>query len=212
MYLKKIRLLRKLTQEELARKVGVSKSNLSLIESGKLNIKIEKAEKLAVALNCKTTDLTGTTQFNPEITSRMIPIKYYDINASVGNGYFVNNENFEVIQIDEIQLKKIGIISDFESISIINAKGDSMSPTIKDGDLLFVNTNKKEIYNKKIYVINEDNLLKVKRIIKESPLDNKITIKSDNEIDGEYPPYPITIDESKNIICGMVIFYCRNIE
>jgi phage repressor protein C with HTH and peptisase S24 domain len=213
MHLKEIRKARKLTLEQLAKKVGTTKSNLSLIENGKISMSVDKAEKIANILNCHTTDLTGGTKFNPEITTKMIAIKYYNnIAASAGTGCFVNNEEFEIINIDESQLIKMGIKRDYNNISIINAKGDSMFPTIRDGDLLFVNIGKKEVFNNKIYIINEDDLLKVKRILKTSPFDEEVTIKSDNKVDGEYPPYSVKIDNIKNIICGQVIFFCRNIE
>jgi phage repressor protein C with HTH and peptisase S24 domain len=212
MYLKMIRKARKMTLEELANKIGTTKSNLSLVENGKIKINIDKAERIAEALNCKPTDLTGSTTFNAEIKSRMIPIKYFDIKASAGSGLLVDNETFEMISIDEEQLKRMSITADYNNIVIINAKGNSMSPTIQDNDLLFVDIEKKEIFNKKIYVINEDNLLKVKRLIKKSPNDTEVIVQSDNEVDGEYPPYPIKIDGSHNIICGQVIFYCRSIK
>ena len=62
-------------------------------------------------------------------------------------------------------------------------------------------------------VINEDNSLKVKRIKKDNPFAKEVTIISDNQIEGEYPPYPLKIDDmDKNFICGQVIFYCRSIE
>jgi phage repressor protein C with HTH and peptisase S24 domain len=212
MYLREVRKSRKMTLEQLAEIVGTTKSNLSLIENGKINMSVDKAEKIAKTLNCLPTDLTGSTKFNPNEKSKMIQIKYYDISASAGLGCFVNNNNFEYINIDEIQLKKMGIRGNYDGISIINANGNSMSPTIKDGDLLFVNTEQKEIFNNKIYIISENNYLKVKRIIRNSPFDTKIAIKSDNEIDGEYPPYEVDIDGADNIICGQVIFFCRNIK
>ncbi len=213
MELKNIRQKRKITAEELGKAIGVSKATISLIEAGKVKLDNIKSQKIAKILNCKISDLFGETEFNPEYGSRMIPIRYYDISASAGNGCFVNNENFEIINIDEIQLKKMGIHENLKDIVIINVKGDSMLPTLQDGDLLFIDTTKKEIFNKKIYVITEDNYLKVKRILKNSPDSKEIIIKSDNEIDGEYPPYPKQLDNlPENFICGQVIFYCRSIE
>lgn len=214
MYLREIRERRKITQQELADKIGTTKSNISLIENEKIKLSVDKAEKIAEILEVKVSDIFGQTQFNPDARlTKMIPIKYFDISASAGNGCFVNNENFEIINIDEIQLKKMGIRDNFKNIVVVNVKGDSMLPTLEDGDLLFIDTTKKEIYNKKIYVITEDNYLKVKRILKNSPDSKEIIIKSDNEIDGEYPPYPKQLDNlSENFICGQVIFYCRSIE
>lgn len=214
MELKNIRQKRKITAEELGKAIGVSKATISLIEAGKVKLDNIKSQKIAKILNCKISDLFGETEFNPEYGSHMVPIKYYpDILASAGTGCFVSSENFETINIDDKQLAEMGIKSSYDNIAIIKVKGYSMQPTLQDGDLLFVDSSKKEIFNNKIYIINENNNLKVKRLIRESPFSNKAVVKSDNQIDGEYPPYNIDFEKmDKNFICGQVIFYCRSIE
>ena len=214
MYLKEIRLARKMSLDELAKKTGSFKGNLSMVENGKLNLKLERAQKIAEVLRCRTTDLTGETKFDPNCQSIMIPIKYYpNILASAGTGCFVNNEEFKTINIDELQLLEMGIKSNFNNIAVIKVKGYSMEPTLKDGDLLFVDSSKKEVYNNKIYIINENNNLKVKRILWANPFAKSITIKSDNQVEGEFEPYEVEIRNlPENFICGQVIFYCRSIE
>jgi len=47
----KIRLARKMTQQELADAAGVSRTGLSLIENGVVIPKIETVKKIAAALN-----------------------------------------------------------------------------------------------------------------------------------------------------------------
>ena len=213
--LRNIRQKRKISAEELGKAIGVSKATISLIESGKVKLDNLKSQRIAKVLNCKISDIFGETEFNPEITSNnMISIKYFpDVLASAGVGCLVNNENFDIINIDEKQLQEMGIKSNYENIAVIKVKGFSMQPTLQDGDLLFVDLSKKEIFNNRIYIINENNLLKVKRLIRESPFSNKATVKSDNQIDGEYPPYEVDLQNiNDNFICGQVIFYCRSIE
>lgn len=214
MYLKQIRQARGLSLEELAKKTGSFKGNLSLVENGKLNLKLERAQKIAEVLKCRTTDLTGETKFDPNCKSVMIPIKYYpDVSASAGKGCFVDNENFETINIDEKHLLEMSIRSDYHNIAVIKMKGYSMEPILKDGDLLFIDTSKTELYNNKIYVINENNGLKVKRLLWANPFAKTITIKSDNQVEGEFEPYEIEIETiPPKFICGQVIFYCRNIN
>lgn len=48
-----------LTQEQLAVKAGVNRTYLSEIENGHENISLERAERLARALQCKLSDLLG---------------------------------------------------------------------------------------------------------------------------------------------------------
>lgn len=203
--LKKIRENKGLSVIKLAELSGLTRDNIYKIENSQVNFTKNNIEALTKALNITPAELMGLSEH------RMIPIKYYDISAAAGQGCFVDNENFEVISIDELQLIKMGIISNYSNIAIINARGDSMLPTIKDNDLLFVDTSQKQIFNDTIYIISERNLLKVKRILMKSPTDKTITIKSDNQISGEYPPYEIAIDGSKNIVCGQVVFFCRKL-
>jgi phage repressor protein C with HTH and peptisase S24 domain len=203
--LKKIRERKKLSVINLAEKSGISRDLIYKMEKGEIGISKRNILLLEKALNVSASEIYGGD-------SQMIPIKFFDITASFGSSCFVNNENFEIINIDEKQLIKMDINSNYDNISIIHAKGNSMIPTIQDGDLLFIDISKKEIFNKKIYVINEDKFLKVKRIIKDKPDAEKVIVKSDNEIIGEYPPYEIAVNGSENIICGEVIFFCRRIE
>jgi phage repressor protein C with HTH and peptisase S24 domain len=111
--------------------IGISRKNMPLLEK---------------ALEVSASEIYGGN-------SKMIPLKYYDIYASAGKGCFTNFETFEIVNMDEEQLKRIGINGNYENISIINAKGDSMKPTIHDGDLMFVDATKKEIFNKKFILL-----------------------------------------------------------
>ncbi len=212
--LKKIREYNKLSVLQLAKLSGMSRDAIYKIENGENIPNLTTLQKLSAVLKCRTTDLTGETKFDPNCKSVMIPIKYYpDVSASAGKGCFVDNENFETINIDEKHLLEMGIRSDYHNIAVIKVKGYSMEPTLKDGDLLFIDTSKTELYNNKIYVINENNGLKVKRLLWANPFAKTITIKSDNQVEGEFEPYEIEIETMPpKFICGQVIFYCRNIN
>lgn len=47
------------TQQELAKAVRMNRTYLSEVENGHENISLERAERLAHALNCKLSDLLG---------------------------------------------------------------------------------------------------------------------------------------------------------
>ena len=202
-----IRKKRGLSVIKLAELTGLTRDAIYKMEKGEIGISKNSMPLLEKALQTTASEIYGGI-------SRMIPIKYYpDILASAGTGCFVSSEKFETINIDDKQLAEMGIKSSYDNIVIIKVKGYSMQPTLQDNDLLFVDSSKKEIFNNKIYIINENNNLKVKRLIRESPFSNKAIVKSDNQIDGEYPPYEIDFEKmDDNFICGQVIFYCRSIE
>ena len=213
--IEKIRRKLKLSIDDIAPKLGMTFQNFRNIELGKTELKRKYEEDLANIFGCSIEDLyeenIDIDNLKENKKSNMIKLKYFDLSASAGNGYFVDSENFEVMEVSEKQLNEMGIKGNYQNIQVIKAKGNSMYPTIHDGDLLFVDINKKEIFNDKIYIINEKGFLKVKRVLIESPFAEKITIKSDNHISGEYPPYDLKIDGCQNVICGMVVFFCRSL-
>ena len=211
---KKLRLKKGLGQEELAKMLGITRQSVYYIELGKTAITADNQKKLIEIFNCSIDDLYNDNSSVKKTNTKMISIKYYpDILASAGTGCFVSSENFETINVDEKQLAEMGIKSSYNNIAVIKVKGYSMQPTLQDGDLLFVDSSKKEVYNDRIYIINENNNLKVKRLTRESPFINKAIVKSDNQLSGEYPPYEIDFEKmDKNFICGQVVFYCRSIK
>lgn len=215
--LKKIRTFFRYTLDDVANKIDMTRQNYWYLEKGDRNITRSNALKLSELFGCSVEDLYDP-YFNVENlgknkgqNKKLIPIKFYDLQASAGNGCFTSIENYETLNIGEDYLNKIGIRGNYNRIAIIRAKGISMYPTICDGDFLFVDTDNKELYNNKIYVINERGLLKVKRVLMSSPFSKTITIKSDNQQDGDYPPYDIEIDGCQNVICGTVIFLTRSL-
>lgn len=65
-----------------------------------------------------------------------------------------------------------------EALALIEATGDSMEPTIRDGELLLVDTDATGIQSGRIYVIAVDDSILVKRIVQR--VDGSLLIKSDN--------------------------------
>lgn len=216
--LKKIREARGLSRQELADKVKTSRQTVYYIEVGKINISAQLLLPLCQALDCTPNDLynecLNINNLDKKEQIKMIPISYYnEVSASAGNDSYINSEKSEVINIDERQLIEMGINGNYQNIRIIRAKGDSMYPTIKNNDLLFIDITVNDLRNNKIYVISEEGLLKVKRIGKKSPLSNDFEIKSDNQNNDEYPPYPLKIEDlgDRIRIIGLVVFFCRSL-
>lgn len=103
-------------------------------------------------------------------------IDYYsDVFASCGNGNLVfSNEKSKLA----IPTSIIGGFSKSKKYSMINASGNSMSPTIDSGDRLIVeHWDGSQIQDNKVYVFCFNNEIFVKRISKNL---DEIIIKSDN--------------------------------
>jgi phage repressor protein C with HTH and peptisase S24 domain len=101
---------------------------------------------------------------------------YPDIFGSCGTGYFVSSEQKEQIQVPVNALFKS--LSKGKKYSVINAKGNSMSPYIHSGDKLIVeHLDNQPIIDNHVYIFCYDNDLYVKRLYKNI---DEIIAKSDN--------------------------------
>lgn len=87
-------------------------------------------------------------------------------------------------------------------VKLVVCRGDSMSPTIQDGDVVFVDTQRREYQGDGIYVLDWQGRLLVKRLRLLS--DGRLVIQSDNQA-----PYPPEYVGQNNIdqltICGTAL-------
>ncbi len=129
--------------------------------------------------------------------SEMITVPYHqEVYASAGGGSDNHSmENTSPVTFSRQFLNSFLGIYNLSGLSIINAAGDSMDPTIKSGELMFVCPMKNEEFKDGgIYVLMCSNVLLVKRVTFD-PLSKKHTLISDN---GTVAPVTLTIDESND--------------
>lgn len=133
-----------------------------------------------------------------------INIDYYDIKPSAGHGSS---------EISYPSVKKLQILEDWafrflgknatNNIKLLTNKGVSMHPTIKDGDVLFVDITKTYFDGDGVYIITVDGDLFTKRLIKN--VMSTLTVVSDNKAGG-YEDLPIdSSNQDKIAICGKVV-------
>ncbi len=105
------------------------------------------------------------------------------VGASAGPGALTHEEALAgKVGFDEGWLRKMGL--DPARLSLIRVQGDSMQPTLNDGDDIMVDTAVADRAVKKgIYVLRVDGALMVKRLVPEK--DGALSILSDNPA---YPP------------------------
>src|SRR5690625_1155040 len=91
---------------------------------------------------------------------------------------------------------------DLSKYRVLPVSGDSMSPTINDGDLVFVDTSVTSYQSNGVYVIIWHDRLLIKRL-RASLSSGKIEIASDNE--AAYPTEAVSLEELNKLhICGLV--------
>lgn len=189
--------------EELE-KMGIdtTKSSLSRIENGERQ-KIDSALLVGLAnlfdfnffkeIGYKESGIDRS-----KTIKRFIEIPVYG-KASAGNGY---------INLTDIQrYEKISVLSDDEysnDLFLVEVAGESMYPTLFDGDLVIVNPNFNEnSLNNKICVITYDGVTFIKRI---QITEKYIVLSSDNPDRIKYQNIIIPKSEYTDIVChGIVI-------
>lgn len=151
----------------------------------------------------------GGEEPNPRLREgSLIPIARYNVNASAGHGAVQDHERMETpAAFDGSWLRQL-CDGGPEDLSIIRVKGDSMLPTLADGDEIMVNrADAASRIRDGIYVLRHEDTLLVKRL-SPNPSSRRLTIASDNPA---YPTWPNCSPRSVEII-GRVIWSGRTIR
>lgn len=183
-------------------------------------------QQLADILNIRQTAISGRAQRNSEFSEEEIQkienafnvsltnsnndidgYYYPDIFGSCGGGSFILSEVKEPVK---IPITLISHFSKNKTYSIINAIGDSMTPTINNKDKLIVeHCENEQIKDNQVYIFCYNNEIYVKRLVKNI---DEIIVKSDN-LDPIYRPRIIEKEDMNNIyIIGEIVGLMRNFK
>jgi len=112
-------------------------------------------------------------------TEKYANVRYFgDIYASAGGGAFNYDAQHEFISLDPHIVSKMGGDREMKNIDSINVLGDSMEPTFKDGDIIFMNRTFSDIRKGGVFVVSTPTGLFVKRLSLKS--DGTLDLISDN--------------------------------
>ncbi|OIK52056.1 Cro/Cl family transcriptional regulator [Proteus mirabilis] len=211
-----------LSQAELADKVGVSQQSIQKIESGQ-TLFPRKVEDIAHAVGVSAhwlqfgaPDENGAkTDFNvkewEEIEQHQddfIGIPVLDIELSAGCG-----ANAELIEQEEYtypfrrdELRRYNVNA--RNARIVKIIGNSLYPVLNSGDLVAIDTSKRDIRDGDLYAIRDGVLLRVKILVYQS--DGGVIIKSFNK--DEYPDERLNKNEmaARVHIIGRVFWSSRS--
>ena len=119
------------------------------------------------------------------------------LGAAAGAGAIsAEEQSIGALRFSRAWLREQGLAS--EALSAIEVTGDSMEPTLRDGDEILVERSATPARDG-IHVVRRDETLLVKRVDLSSP--GRITLISDNRA---YPPYELPLDEVE--IVGRVVW------
>lgn len=194
---------------ELARAVGVVEGTIRKWAKGESQPEIGETVKLASALGVNLLWLaTGEGPMRPDdqINDRSgtydkgeyayIPL--YDVEVSAGGGS-LNDHDQVIARMAFLRswLNKIGLHE--KDLSAVRAHGDSMEPTITEGDMLLVDKSQRRLGGGHIYIMCVQGALVVKRLSVDP--DGRVRVISDNKL---YPEAVAPLDQLD--IVGRVVW------
>lgn len=172
---------------ELSRRSGVTYDAINKLKRGSSqSTSSENTARLADVLGIQLTEQTFPSRVeNGDPTpdgGRLVPV--YDVTASAGQGllapdyeYVAYNLSFPPDYLRSITSTATG------KLAIISVKGDSMSPTLNDDDIVLLDTTKTSLSYEGLFVVRIDEALQVKRLSHSRP--GFVFVTSDNK--DKYP-------------------------
>ncbi|MGO1161700.1 S24 family peptidase [Brucella sp. C7-11G] len=136
----------------------------------------------------------------------MVEIPLYDVQAAAGVGLIPKDDGLHnTVPFSRAFLRNIGAKP--ESCIMLEAKGDSMLPTIPNGAFMIVDQSRQDIVDEEVFVFRVGTGLKVKRAYWR--MDNDLELRSDNEANG-YPPEIVGKDMADDLaVIGQVLSLLR---
>jgi hypothetical protein len=136
-----------------------------------------------------------------------VSVPLLDVGASAGAGAAVDGERTRAhVAFDPAWLRKVASGGP-DGLSIIRVEGDSMLPTLADGDEILVDRcDGRQRLRDGIYVLRLEGALMVKRLAF-NPMNKNVTISSDN---GAYPSWP-DCDPAKVELVGRAVWVGRRL-
>ena len=197
-----------LSQAQLADAIGVHVNTIGKVERGtavpdaELLLNVGRVTKVAPEwLLVGGENRTGAELATASDYADLVLIPAYSVRASAGNGNHINDEDV----VGKFAFKRSWLARkgmNPTNLVVVSAKGDSMEPTARDGDILLVDRNIARLAGDGIYLIERDNDLYCKRLQKR--FDGGVTIMSDNP---RYEPQHLSADAASVLnVTGRVVW------
>lgn len=122
-------------------------------------------------------DAPTTPVVDEDMAREFVLVPEYAVRAGAGNGRLVDGEDV----VGRLAFRRSWLASHgmrAENLAVITARGDSMEPTVRDADILLVDTSINSIKADGIYLIEQGGELRCKRL--QAMVDGSIRIRSDN--------------------------------
>ena len=190
--IKELRKTKKLTQKAFAELINVTQSTVSKWEKGETE---PSFSELNLIYKIYGINLVDGSMAKIELEKEWIQIKFYeDVKASAGCGIDNHCDGYELLTVDRKLLNPRVDPAKHHGIRVV---GDSMEPTFKDGDVIFIEAYTGDFANNRVYIIKRQDDVFIKRLKKNGEL---FEIISDNP---DYESYKL--EHEKIQIIGRVV-------
>ena len=198
-----------LSQNEIARRIGVTPGavnhwfNESMVKSNVTDQYIPAIARLTGRSELWLISGIGDEGDIDIVDSDVISIPMLDVRASAGGGtlLFEDERILRRIDVDINWLRAQCRFSHPSNLSTITATGDSMAPTIEDGDFLLVDTGIDSIRSDSIYVARVNDCIYVKRF-QVTPRGSLLML-SDNP---RYKEFEVDPERDQLCVIGKVVY------
>lgn len=113
-----------------------------------------------------------------KLDGEFVLVPRYDIEASAGAGVLADAELIVDHLAFSAEWVRRTLRADPKKLLLVTARGDSMEPTIRDGDMLLINTGIESVVDDAIYLIVRADRVAIKRV--QRRMSGRYLVKSDN--------------------------------
>lgn len=206
---------RGISQSELARRVGLTQPTIAKLASGGRGS--AHIHKIARELGTSPAYLTGETD-DPSIGAiplptaelmaerlDLVPLEEIDLEYGMGGTFGDSPVTVQVHQVPRLLMEAMaGRGTTSTSLFVAKGRGDSMEPTIADGDMIIVDRSKRQLRDPdRIWALTVGDFHMVKRL---RPRGSSIVLLSDNP---KVPEEVVSMEEIN--LVGRVVFVGRNL-
>lgn len=198
-----------LSKADLARKVGAARQSVTLWTTKDVVPELKTVVSIAEALEVPPGYLVFGENgvYNSIADDDTVAIPALDVEGSCGtkeiSTQFITMVKLLVVAKEWI-LQRVGH-ANFRNLRIITARGDSMEPGIRSGDILIIDASKNTVEEDGVYAVQSEGNVFVKRI--QMHLDGRLFFLSDNK---KYEPMEIPKERIDSVtILGKCIITCN---
>lgn len=169
-------------------------------------------QKIANALQCTAAKLIepdtrpGLNSRQAEYADELVFVPTYEVAAAAGDGIVIDQENESGRLAFRLNWLRSVTSATPDDLAVITVHGDSMYPTLADGDTILVDMSQRIAGRDGVYIVRFGDFVLVKRLLID-PVRREVTISCDNE---NYPRLA-PVDPGDVDIAGRVIWVGRRI-